>query len=122
MVHTRISGPLNFEVFAGYCRELQANGSFRPSMAELVNLQDVTDVKISTAEITLLAKRQIFDAHARRALVAKSDLVYGICRMFIAFCGFDGEHNIRAFHHIDEGQRWVDGKDDSYKHSALIAS
>ena len=62
--------------------ELVADARFQPSYSHLTNLAGVTDCVVESCVIAEVASWPVSTAGTRRAIVAPSDLAFGLSRMF----------------------------------------
>jgi hypothetical protein len=108
LVTVRASDKATYGDVLAYYRDLRADPDFSPQFSELVDLREVTGTRLTAAEISSLASMPVFETTARRALVTGSDLIFGLCRMFVAYSVANADHNIGIFHGMDEGWRWLD--------------
>ena len=122
LVTVRASGRVTYRDVVLYYRDLRASLASHPLLSELADLREVSGAEITASEISSLANMAVFGATAKRALVTQSDLVYGLCRMFIAYSSFNAEHNISVFHEMEEGRRWLELDDSPEAESIRIAS
>jgi len=65
-----------------HARALRGDPGFVPSFRQIVDLRDVTDLEIDASGIRQIADESPFGAGASRAIVVKSDVNYGLARMF----------------------------------------
>ncbi len=61
---------------------LGADPRFEPTFRQLIDFTAVTDISVSTTTIHQMARLSPFRPGARRVLVAGSDVIYGMARMF----------------------------------------
>ena len=102
-----------------YCRadavahmeKLSKDPDFDPSYSQIADFTQVTEFDISAKEIRELAQKSIFSPDSHRALIAPSDLGYGLGRMFEMLRENQGEMGIRVFRSLEEALDWVFSKD-----------
>ncbi len=82
LVYSRAWGVLSTGVLLEHARTLAADGRFGASFAQVADLRDVVDVILTPDGVRRHAEANPFGAGARRAVVASSDLVYGMARMY----------------------------------------
>src|SRR3954469_11338168 len=97
LVYTVFSGEVTDDDFAEHTRRLLADTRFESSMPELVDLRDVTRVKLSGDTIPLSARSLLHAPQAKRAVVAPTDFLYGLARMYQAYRSKAGEGDFRVF-------------------------
>jgi hypothetical protein len=72
-----------------------------------------TRVDLSGEEVRDLAEASIFSTASRRAILAPSDSVHRLARMFEILREMAGERGIRVFRNLDEAWEWVLAKSQS---------
>jgi hypothetical protein len=77
-----------------YCRDF----------AQIISLADVTEMALSNSEINSLAKQGLFAPESRRAMVAPSDLQFGLSRVFDSYTA---GQSIRIFRELKDAVAWV---------------
>lgn len=122
LILTSAHGQVNFAEVMEYFRELRAHAQFQPTFFELFDLRATSGMSITAGEISQLAQIPVFAPAARRALVAQSALIFGLCRMFTAYCAANGQHNIGVFDNLPEARHWLGLADTSGAESLQIAS
>jgi hypothetical protein len=91
--------------------KLLKDPDFDPNFGQLLDVTHVTDVELSAPDVRRLALKTVFSPNSRRAILVKSDLQYGLARMFgIVRDGF-GEKGIRVFRKLEDALEWVLGQD-----------
>ena len=76
-------------------------------MAELVDLREVTDVSLSPDTIHSSARWELHAAQARRAVVAPTDVLFGLARMYQSYVGEPAESQFRVFRTLAPALAWV---------------
>lgn len=76
-----------------------------PSFDRIIDCTDVTEFAVSGDTIRQLARRSPFDANVRRAFVVKSDLVFGMARMFQSYVDSDAQQS-RIFESMAQARQW----------------
>lgn len=84
-------GVLTGEEIRDHQQALAADPAFNPTYQQLGDFRFVTEARVDTASIREVARVRLFVPGSRRALVARSDLVYGLARMYQELGGFDEE-------------------------------
>ena len=84
---------------------------FDPQFSMLADCSAVTHVDLTAGEIRVLADTSPFDLTARRAIVARRDVVYGLARMFEIVRSLRGDQHIRVFRNCNEALAWLFLKD-----------
>jgi hypothetical protein len=86
---------------------------FNPDFCQLVDVTRVTELDITANEVRMLAEMSPFSVESRRALVAKSPLVFGFLRMFETLRSLRGEKFIRVFHDCNDAMAWLLAREDA---------
>ena len=112
LVITIGAGVLTKAEVLGLQDRLLADSEFDPSFAQLINLTEVTGVEGATAPgMQEVTERSLFSLKSRRAVIAKSDLVYGLSRMFQMSRELKGEQGLQVFRSLEEALDWIAGND-----------
>jgi hypothetical protein len=85
---------------------LRTDPDFQNHYCELVDLQGVTSIEVSSATIRQLAQQDLWGPHARRAFVVGSEVAFGLARMFDILTDERG-HEIRVFTTMPEARQWL---------------
>jgi hypothetical protein len=113
LVVIKATGVLTRSEFAETRRRLMSDPDFDPRFSQLADCTRVTRVTITAGEIRALADTSAFNLDARRAIVAKSDPVFGLARMFVTVRGLRGDEGIRVFRDRDQALVWLFKKDEA---------
>ena len=89
------------------------DGHFDPHFCQLVDCTGITEVDITAREVRMLAEMSPFSPESRRALVARSPLVFGFLRMFETWRSLRGEKYIRVFHNRNDALAWLFAKEEA---------
>ena len=87
--------------------ELRAHPHFHRLMRELVDLRGVTTVSVSSAMVSESARWLLHAPEARRALVAPTDLLFGLWRMYQTNLGEVGSSQLGVFRDLPPALRWI---------------
>ena len=96
---------LTFADIKDHRTRLLHDSKFAADFRQIANLTDVTNMKMSSDEVALLAREPVFAPNSRRALVAAPILQYGLSRMFEAY---SEAQTIGVFHQLKEAAEWLD--------------
>jgi hypothetical protein len=107
LVSGRAWGVMTNEDLRAYYRDLVADPHFVPSFRQLMNLDDVTEFAVKPWTIAEVAAWPAYEAGARRAVVAHSDVAFGMARMF-SMHAERARQNIRVFRTVHEAEEWLD--------------
>lgn len=98
------------DVWAHHERLLK-DPDFDPNFVQLIDVTQITKLEMSTEDIRRVAGSNVFATNPRMAIVASSQVLYGLSRMFQILREMDGQEGIRVFRERDEALAWVLGKD-----------
>jgi hypothetical protein len=108
-VTTTCRGRLSFDQMVASAEGMKRDPLMDPTFTELVDITGVETIDLTAEQIEALADIRIFDAKARRAIVAPSPLYFGIARMYEAHHSAKAEATLRVFTDRDEAVKWLDG-------------
>jgi hypothetical protein len=114
------SGVLTIEDILGHQERLLNDPDFDPSYSQLSDFTQVEKVELSSEDVRLAARKNIFLPHSRRALVVKNEVQYGLARMFEIHRELAGEVGVRVFRTIDEALAWVLSSDSASEGASVI--
>lgn len=106
MVRCRAWGTLSNEDLRDHYQQLVADPEFTPGYCQLGDLSGVEALTADSATIAEVASRRVFDADARRAIIAPSDSAFGVSRMFAIYAERAGQ-DVRVFRGAHEAEQWV---------------
>jgi hypothetical protein len=109
LVTTIGTGVLTLNDCVDHQRGVAADPDFDPMFSQLMDLTQVTSVALTTEDVRQLARTVLFSQHSRRALLASSDEVFGMARMFGILRDTEGETGINVFRSRDEAMLWLQG-------------
>ena len=93
---------------------LLAEPDYDPALDDLVDLRGVSRFEVSTEGlrriISMYTPVDRLGLPTALAIVAASDLTYGMSRMYEMMRGDDVPEEIRVFHSHDEAMRWLAGR------------
>jgi hypothetical protein len=111
LVTSTASGVLTLGEVWAHQKKLLQDPDFHPSFSQLMDLTQITKLELSSEDVRRVAGNGIFSPNSRQAILASSNLVYGLARMFQILREMKGEEGIRVFRDRDEALAWVLGKD-----------
>lgn len=82
IVHTEYSGEVTDADLRAQYLALRNDPQFDPSFCEVIDTTHVTRAAVSSAALRECAGWVVFSSTARRALIAPTDLLYGVCRIY----------------------------------------
>ena len=111
---TTIEGPTGYEDVKTYLDALMQEPRFRPGMPGLIDcrtvksLFSISDLRKTAADAKSRPQMQV---PGRAAVLASSNLIYGLLRMYEVF-NEGNPAEIRVFREPDEAMRWLKGEAD----------
>lgn len=109
VVYVQITGRLTPAEHARHHSELLGDPTYRPGMPCLVDWRD-GDESNTSEEVRMMAETVLRHparaGTARCAIVVRTDVQYGLTRVFSAFLG-DAALEVRTFRKIDDACRWL---------------
>ena len=113
MIFTRAWGTLTDEELLGHQRRLHADPAHNPAYSELIDFTQVERAPVSTEAIEALANNAIWEPGVKLAIIAPTDLKFGLTRMYQAMSP-DGPQEIHVFRNKLEARAWLglEGDDD----------
>lgn len=111
LVLTEFRGEFTDDDLRAHLHELRTNPQFHRAMRELIDLRGVTKVSVSSAMMSASAHWLIHAHEARRALVAPTDLLFGLARMYQTHLGEVGASQLGVFRELGPALDWI-GLDD----------
>jgi hypothetical protein len=108
VVRSRGTGVLTMADLLGYFAETRADPAFDEGMQRVMDLREVTQLPSSEDIRTLasFARNKAPVQTARMAIIASSDLAFGVSMMFKAFVGY-GER-LLVVRNEDEAMNWLE--------------
>jgi hypothetical protein len=92
-------------------RQILKDDNFDPNFAQLTDLSAVTSINVRPGEVRMLAWMSPFSPDSRRAIVADSQLTFGLARIYETLRSLRGDRHVRVFHNRDEALAWIFPKD-----------
>jgi hypothetical protein len=107
LVRVSLSGMISDADILAADDDLRARPDFDPSFDELIDLSEAEDAGLTSGVIRELARRPpLFAPVSRRAIVVRSDLGYGLARIFQARRG-DAAGEIQIFRSLPHAEHWL---------------
>ena len=106
IVVSRAWGGLSTVDFLAHFQAVGADPPFDPTFAQLVDLRDVTVFTLDTGTIREKAAKSLFKPGVPRAIVAPSDIAFGLARMFSMYAA-SASQTVAVVRTIDEAERWL---------------
>jgi hypothetical protein len=108
IVFSRAWGKCTTEDFHAHGTRLLADADFSPDFRQLWDFSEVTESMSDFDTLARLAQTNVFSPTARRAIVAPTDAVFGVGRMFQMLREAKGETGIRVFRDRETAVRWLE--------------
>ncbi len=106
LVLSRAAGVFTDAIPLAHDKRLQADPRFVPSMRQLVDFRSVTVMDTTPDGLRQLASFNPFGDGARRAVIAPTDITYGLARMYEMMR--DGHRDVfQVFRTPDEAIEWL---------------
>jgi hypothetical protein len=112
LVLTRGWGELSTRELADVMRRIRLDPRFDPTYRSLGDLREVTTITVDTMATAQTAASPLFADGTRRAIVATSEVAFGMARMFASFSERSGQE-VRVFRDISLAEAWLDEQDRS---------
>ena len=106
LVVCRCWGVLTSEDLVKHYRALGADPAFDPTFSQLGDLREVTAYDVDTRVLSSQALVATFAPSARRALVAPSDVGFGLSRMYGSYAQ-SASQNLQVFRAMREAEQWL---------------
>jgi hypothetical protein len=101
-------GVLTKDDLVAQTQRVLGDPDFDPHYRQLWDLTEVTEFPVTFPEMMAIAEVNVFAPDARRALLAPSNNVFGIARMFEMLRESKGEKGIRVFRDRAEAFAWLE--------------
>jgi len=107
IVLSRIWGIATEDEIQEHGQRLRVDPEFRPDFRQLIDMSDVTEIRVGSEMVRDAARNQFFSPGVRRALVATSDVAFGMARMY-AIASENAGQTIKVFRDMKAAQAWLD--------------
>jgi len=107
IVMTRIWGAATEDEIRDHGQRLRNDPEFRPEFRQLVDMSDLTEIKVGSGLIMNASRNQFFSPGVRRAVVANSDAAFGMARMY-AIASENAGQTIEVFRDKKAAEAWLD--------------
>jgi hypothetical protein len=107
LVYTRVSGTLTMAGAVQHQKEVLSEPDFDPTFAQILDLRDVDEVRLSTNEMRTLASSKIFAPTSRRALVATQPSTFGLARIYGVYREDATGTDVAVVKSVGEAYEWV---------------
>jgi hypothetical protein len=106
LITSRLWGAVTDVEVYDHNRQLRSDPKFNPTYKQLTDLTGVTDIAVTTSMINETSLDQFFEPGTRRAIVASTDGVFGMARMFALRAESVGQ-TIQVFREMDKARDWL---------------
>jgi hypothetical protein len=90
-----------------YLHAIKEDKDFDPSYDFIEETKDVTEIRLSSAELQELAQVSLFNRESRRARIAANDLFFAISRMYEAYRELTNADNFFVFRNKENALQWI---------------
>ena len=101
------SGVFTMADVLAHQEKLLKDSDFHPSYSHLMDFTHITKFELDAKEVHSLAQRSIFSPDSRRAIIANTDHIFEMSRMFEMLREGFGAQGIRVFRNLDDALDWV---------------
>src|SRR5205814_7753914 len=109
LVFSAASGVFSVADALSHHEKLSNDPDFDPSFSQIADFTKVTRFELSADDIQLLAQNGFFSANSRRALVASSEVAFGLARMYGTLRELSGESGGHVVHTLYAELQWIFG-------------
>ena len=113
LVMTTVSGVMTLADGLSHQNTIRNDPEFAPTFSQLMDLTHATRIDLTQQDIHRLAQTNVFSPNSRRAILVKTDVAYGLARMYELLRETMGEHGIRVFRNLDEALEWILSKSET---------
>jgi hypothetical protein len=106
LVLTRLIGAVTEQEVEDHNQSLRRDPLFNPRFRQLVDLSELTEILFDSAAVEVTSREHVFAPGVRRAIVASSDAVFGMSRMFATQSESVGQ-TIHVFRDMDSANAWL---------------
>jgi hypothetical protein len=104
---TTLVGAVTEEEVDDHNQRLGDDPQFQPDFRQLVDLRAQTEILYDSEMVRDTSRKHVFSPGTRRALVASTDAVFGMARMFALQSETAGQ-TIQVFRDMREAEGWLD--------------
>jgi hypothetical protein len=106
LVTTRWWGSVEDQEVLDHNGKLRTDPAFKAEYRQLIDMTGITELRVSTNLIKETALDQFFEPGTRRAVLASSDAVFGMARMFALLADGAGQ-TIEVFRVLAPAEEWL---------------
>ena len=86
---------------------LKNDPDFQHGLNQLIDLQGITALELTGDGLRTVAGTDLWGKGSRRAIVALTDVSYGLSRMFQMLTNHDSGAELKVFKDMAEARRWL---------------
>lgn len=106
IIITQAQAGVSIDEMRSHMSTVSSHPDIHPDFSHLFDLREAKNINFNTNEVKQLAEFSYFDDSSKRAIVASSDLYYGMARMYEIFKE-SSSANIRVFRTYEEAKEWI---------------
>jgi hypothetical protein len=106
LVVTRIWGAATEDDIYDHGQRLRNDPQFRPDFRQLVDMTELTEIRVGSGVIRDASRNQFFSPGVRRAVVANSEAAFGMARMY-AIASEETGQTIQVFRDMSAAEAWL---------------
>jgi len=106
LVFTTVQGDIDLAAALDHTDRLRAHPDFDPAMNQLFDMRAVGQISLTADDLRTIAAANVLGPGVRRAVVAPTDLSFGVARQLEFFLTPAG-HEVQVFRDIDEARQWL---------------
>ena len=106
LVVSRIWGAATEDEIFDHGQRLRNDPDFRPDFRQLVDMSELTELRVGSAVIREASRNQFFSPGVRRAVVANSEAAFGMARMYAIQSESAGQ-TIEVFRDMNAAEAWL---------------
>lgn len=106
LVTSRIWGEVTDQELREQHASLRADPDFDATYCQLIDVREMSTVRLSSGVLSSLAQRSNFAPESRRAVIATEDDAFGLARMFSSWAAASGRQ-VRVFRDLASAEEWL---------------
>ncbi len=108
VVFSTFQGVVTKEDISAQVHSFNVDPAFQPSFDHLIDTRGTARFDLSSKDMHTVSLHSAFNEKSRRAVVAESDIMFGIGRMYqILREAHEKPDQVRVFHSMEEARRWL---------------
>ena len=107
LVVTRIWGAATEDEIYDHGQRFRNDPQFRPDFRQLVDMSELTEIRVGSGLIRDASRNQFFSPGVRRAVVANSEAAFGMARMY-AIASEETGQTVEVFRDLKVAEAWLD--------------